>query len=142
MLFLIRVLVFLVVVPITAIVALDMRATDICEALCAVRVFVDFAFRVRHVATLRQHFGAIGVSVFDHVVIKNLPVIFSVANQAPTLTLCTDGIAAHDPVANIKIMDVLLGDMIAAKPIKIVPITHLILHFIPVIFSFAHPHAC
>src|SRR5207247_10748090 len=36
--------------------------------------------------------------------------------------------AFHDPIGNIKVMDVLLANMIAAEPDIMIPIAHLLLH--------------
>jgi hypothetical protein len=63
--------------------------------------------------TLADHPRAIGILVFDEVVIEDLAVAFGVADLAPAHALSTYGMLAFDPIANVDVMDVLLDNVIA-----------------------------
>ena len=47
--------------------------------------------------------------------------------------------ALHDPVGHVQIVNVLLDDVIAAEPDKVVPVAHLVFHFGLIRLSRAHP---
>ena len=42
-----------------------------------------------------------------------------------------DGISAHKPVDDIDVVNVLLSDVVSAKPVEVIPVAHLVFHFGP-----------
>jgi len=92
--------------------------------------------RLRHavhaagdVAALAEHAGAALVLELDEVVVEDLAVILARAHQPAALALGADRVAAQHPVADVDVVDVLLHDVVAAQPIEVVPVPHLVLHF-------------
>src|SRR4029078_9259062 len=73
--------------------------------------------------------------------IKYFTMIFSFAYLAATKPLCTYRVSTFKPVNRIYIMNVLFGNMIAAKPVEIIPVTHLVFHFCLVVFAWTNPYA-
>src|SRR6476620_4049045 len=83
---------------------------------------------------------AIGILKFHIMVIKYFPVILSFADLPAAHTLSPDRISAFEPIDHINIMNVLFGDMIAAKPYKIIPVAHLVFHFGLPFLAGTYPH--
>ena len=61
-------------------------------------------------------------------------------NQNP-LTLGADRVGVLDPVADVDVVDVLLDDVVAAEPVEVVPVAHLVLHLGHLLLALAHPDA-
>src|SRR6266498_1152185 len=74
------------------------------------------------------------------VVVKNFTIIFSLPYLAATHALCFYRMGIFKPVYHIYIMYMLLYNMIAAKPHKIIPVAHLVLHFSLIVFSRIYPY--
>ena len=79
-------------------------------------------------AALAEHVTAVLVLVLDRVVIIDLAMVDSLTNLASTHALATGRVGALDPVDDIEVVDVLLGDVIATQPDEVVPVTHLVFH--------------
>src|SRR5690242_17800503 len=82
----------------------------------------------------------ISISNFDIVMIKNFAIIFSLTHLPATHTLCLYRVCTLKPVYYIYIMDVLLYNMIAAKPVEIIPVSHLVFHLGLIVFAFVYPY--
>src|SRR5690606_30050505 len=91
--------------------------------------FINPAHGARNMSALAVHHRTIGISEFYIVMVKNFPMILALAHLAATHTLGFYRIRALKPVHHINIMNMLLGNMIAAKPVEIIPVTHLVFHF-------------
>jgi hypothetical protein len=76
---------------------------------------------------MTQQAMTIGISKLNSVVIKDLTMINSVTDLAATHALGSDWVVIHQPVSDVEIVDVLLNDMIATNPIKVIPVIHLVL---------------
>src|SRR5690606_41862228 len=79
-------------------------------------------------AALAIHHSAVVVRQFDSEVIINLAVLFADTVCPTSRALNRNGIFSFYPVCYINIMNVLFDNVIAAQPVKIIPISHLILH--------------
>ena len=90
---------------------------------------------------LAQHFVTVGVGKFYRVVIEDLSRIDTDANLASTHPLRLDGESIHQPVSNIEVVNVLLDNMVSAKPIEVVPVFHLVLEFGFTFGTRSRPHA-
>src|SRR5690606_24041409 len=112
-----------------------------CGAVRAVEPFGDAAGRTRHVAALAEHAAAVFVRKLDEVVIEDLAVVRAGAYEAAALSLCVYRITLLHPVGHVDVVDVLLGDVVAAEPVKVVPVTHLVLHLGLAGLPGIHPHA-
>ena len=66
--------------------------------------------------------------VFNEVVVKNFAPIFADAAGATAHAHSLDGMSALEPVADVDVVAMLFHDVIAAKPVEIIPVAHLILH--------------
>src|SRR5262249_19396699 len=102
---------------------------QIRRAFGAVRVLRDRGPATGDLAALADHARAIGIFVLHKVVVKNLAVALGVAHLSSTHALRANGMRTLDPVAHVKVMDVLLDDVVAGKPGEIIPIPDLVLHF-------------
>src|SRR5690606_25794261 len=78
---------------------------------------------------------------FHRVVIIDFPIIFAGAPRTASSTLYRYGITSFHPVGHIDIVYVLLYDMVAAQPIEVIPITHLVFHFGLFRFTRTYPYA-
>src|SRR4051812_12878871 len=90
-------------------------------------VFCNFVCAAGDLAALAEHPGAVGIRKFDRVVIENVAVLFAGADLAAAHALCFNRMAVFDPVADVKIMNMLFADVIAAEPSEEVPVADLVL---------------
>src|ERR1041385_8061152 len=117
---------FLFVAP--GVVAADDMAADVAIALRAHDVLGNIAPTAIDVAALAEAARAIGVFELDGVVVEDFAVIRAFAHFAAAHAMRADGIALLDPVDDIEVVNVLLADMVAAKPDEVIPVAHLVLH--------------
>ena len=89
-------------------------------------VFLHRVGAARDLAALAEHLGAVGIRVFDRVMIEDVAVLFASADLSAAHALGFDGMTVLDPVADIEIVNVLLADVIAAEPIEEVPVANLV----------------
>ena len=82
---------------------------------------------------LAVHDRAVRVGKLAVVVIINFTSVFTDTLGASADTDCFDWMLTHKPVTDVDVVNVLLANMITAKPVEIIPVAHLILHF-------GHPH--
>src|SRR5205085_4523434 len=101
---------------------------DVRGALGAVGVLGDALPGVGLVAALAEHHGAVGVGELDEMVVVVLAVLLARANLAAALALRLGRVGALDPVGDVQVVNVLLGDVVAAEPVEVVPVAHLVLH--------------
>ena len=74
-------------------------------------------------------------------VIEDLAEILARADLTSPHPLGTDRIATLQPVDDIQVMDVLLDDVIAAQPVEVVPVAHLVFHLRLSFGAGVNPHA-
>ena len=79
--------------------------------------------------TLAVEDRTVGIGEFHKVMIKDLAMVFSFPDFSTTHSLCFYRISSFEPVDDIKVVDMLFSDMIAAKPVEIIPVAHLVFHF-------------
>src|SRR5690606_33119431 len=92
-----------------------------------------------HMATLTSDNCTARIGIFHKVMVEDLTVIFPRPYLSPSHSLGRDWIFSNKPVGNVDIVDVLFQDMVPAQPIKIIPITHLVLQFGLPWLSFPYP---
>ena len=119
----------------------DLRTADVSVALGAVRVLGHAVPTAADVAALAEHLGAVGIGVFQEVMIEDLAEFLARADLAASLAVAVRRRPAHQPVADVQVVDVLFADMVAAQPIKVVPVAHLVLQFALILLPRAHPDA-
>ena len=95
---------------------------------------------VANVPALAEHVAAIRVFVLDGVVVVNLAVVDAGTNLAAAQSLATRRMGALDPVDDVEIVDVLLIDVVAAQPVEVVPVAHLVFHFVLMMLSRPNPN--
>ena len=61
--------------------------------------------------------------------IEDFAVIRAFAHLATAHPVSPDRVALLDPVDDVKVVDVLLDDVVAANPGEVIPVAHLIFHF-------------
>src|SRR5688572_12918332 len=98
-------------------------------ALGAYYLLIHAAGAVFPVAALAVHHYAVGITVFYIVMVKDLAGIFAGTYRAAAHTYCAGRRCAFEPVAYVNVVNVLLYDMIAAQPVKVIPVAHLVFHF-------------
>src|SRR6478672_3171273 len=101
------------------------RAIGIHHAAGTVRELSDQVCTIGDLPALAEHFGAVGISELDHVVVEDVAIFLARANLASAHPLCLERMRILDPVADVEVVDVLLANMIAAKPGEEVPVPHL-----------------
>lgn len=111
------------------VVAVDGVSVNLGGAFAAVGVFGDAVPATALVATLAEHFGAIGVFEFDAVVVKNFAGVGADADFGAAHAVGFDGVAVFEPVDDVEVVDVLFDDVVAANPVEVVPVAHLVFHF-------------
>ena len=103
-----------------------MRRIEVHDAARAVGMFGDLARAAGNLPALAEHLGAIGIGVFDRMVVEDVAVFLAGANLAAAHALGFDGVAVLDPIANVEVVDVLLADVVAAEPGEEIPIADLV----------------
>src|SRR5690625_1068690 len=103
--------------------------------------FIDPTHRIGLMSTLRIHDHAIFVSIFDKVVIKNFTIVRTNSDRSASHSLTAFRKIIFEPAHYIHIMDMLLYDMITAEPVEVIPVPHLIFHFILAGLPFSDPYA-
>src|SRR3712207_1004972 len=83
----------------------------------------------RYVAALAVEDRAVGIFKFYIMMVKDFTIIFSFAHLAAAHALGPYGVASFKPVHHINVVNVLFVDMIAAQPVEVIPVAHLVLHF-------------
>src|SRR5215204_5979537 len=61
--------------------------------------------------------------------VEDFAVVGALADFATAHAMGADRVTVFDPVGDVHIMNVLLDDVIAAKPNEVVPVAHLVFHF-------------
>ncbi len=80
--------------------------------------------------------------VKDFTVILSITVVGRVTTNFTTAhSVGLNRVGIFEPVDDVKVVDVLLGDVITAKPIEVIPIAHLILKFTLTLLTTASPNA-
>src|SRR5207248_404156 len=74
-----------------------------------------------------EHLQPAGIGVFDGVVIEDVAIILADAHLAAAHAEGRNGRRAHDPIADVEIVNMLLDNVVAAKPVEEIPIANLIL---------------
>ena len=90
-------------------------------------------------SALAEHPRAVGIFELYHVVVVDFAVLFADAHLAAAASVSFYGIGLLDPVGNIQVVHVLLDDMIAAQPVEIIPVVHLVFHFGLALFPRVYP---
>src|SRR5690606_12861269 len=80
-------------------------------------------------SALAVHDGAVGIMVFDIMVIEYLSVLFPRPDLASTHTHGLNRIGILEPVHHVDVVNVLFNDVFAAKPVEIIPVSPLVFHF-------------
>ena len=73
-------------------------------------------------------------------VVENFAMFLAFSNLSATHALRFYRIGSLEPVDHIYVVDMLLGDMVAAEPVKIVPVAHLVFHFGLVGLAWTNPN--
>ena len=110
-------------------------------AFCPQKLLVHLAKCAFVVATLAVDERAVGVGEINDVVVKNFAKLFASSHFTPASSLCFNGIALFHPVGHVNVVNVLLVDVVAAEPIEIIPVSHLIFHFGLACLAWIVPHA-
>src|SRR3569623_1017086 len=84
--------------------------------------------------------NTVGIFKLNKMMVEYFAVIFAYAHLTATHTLRFNGVAIHHPVYYVYVVYVLFINVIAAKPYKIIPVTHLVLHLRPAGLSWVHPN--
>ena len=112
-----------------AVAGLQHGFADIGFAARANREFADQRIAAGHLPAEAEHLDAVGVRVFHGVMIKNVAVVLAAAHQPSAHADGRRRMSAHDPIADVEVVHVLLDDVVAAEPVEEVPVANLVLHF-------------
>ena len=74
-------------------------------------------------------------------VVENFAMFLAFSNLSATHALRFYRIGSLEPVDHIYVVDMLLGDMVATEPVKVIPVAHLVFHFGLVGFAWTNPYA-
>ena len=123
----------LAVTPHLAALGLD-AATGIGGALGALHALAHRGPIALDLTAVAVESHAIGIFILDREVIPDFA--GAVAQLLPGAHApAFDRVVAHDPVADVKVVHVLLADMVAAKPDVMVPIADLLFEFGGAVFA-------
>ena len=106
-----------------------MSPVDFGAALAAMSMLRDAVPATHLMTALAVHSGAISIFEFHRVVVKNFPVVDTHADLCTAHAIGADREVIFQPVDDIQIMNVLLGDMVSADPDEVIPVAHLVFHF-------------
>src|SRR6476661_6912207 len=81
------------------------------------------------VTALTLNYRSISINKLYSVIVEDFSMVLSGSEKAATGTLCRYGISILYPIGDIDIVNMLFIDVIAAKPVEIIPVTHLVFHF-------------
>src|SRR5690554_979290 len=90
--------------------------------------------------TLTVDYFAVRIRKLDSMIIVDFSIVFSRSPGPASGSLNSYGMSPQNPVRNVQLVNVLLDNMIATEPVKIIPVTHLVFHFCFVIFSWVYPY--
>src|SRR5690606_20131544 len=103
--------------------------------------FIYLAHCFGDMAALAVHNAAIGIVKFYEMVVIYFAIFFIGTNLAAAHALRFYRVSSFKPVHHINIMYMLFNNMIAAKPVKIIPVAHLVFHLCLVGLAFFYPNA-
>ncbi len=110
-------------------VQIECAFADIGIAFGAVRNTAEAIPAAAYVSAEQKHLRAVTVGVLDGVVIEDLAVVGTDPHLPAPDALGFEGVILHGPVDKVEGVDGLLDDQVAAEPVEVVPVAHLILHF-------------
>ena len=116
-------------------------------AFGSVDVFPNCAPGARNVTALRVHLFAVCIGEFDKVMVED----FAGVDAVLTNFASAHGVGgnrvihlvafAEEPVADVEVVNVLFANVIAAEPVEVVPVFHLIRHFSFFVIARTSPNA-
>src|SRR5690606_33524685 len=110
-------------------------------AFGSLKGFVDPVGCSYEMTTLAVDYRTVTIGKFHGMVIVYLSIIFT-STPCPTAgTLNGYRVTSFYPICNIDLMHVLFNNMVAAKPVEIIPISHLVFHFCLARGAGTDPHA-
>ena len=101
---------------------------DVATALGAHGIFIHAAPALGDLPALAEHAHAAVVFILHGMVVEDFAGVGTLLVGAPAHAPRADGVTAQHPVGHVEVVDVLLDDVVAAKPVEHVPILHLVLH--------------
>ena len=104
---------------------------SLIHSICGTREMT--AFTVNHCT--------IFISKLNCMVIKNFSEFLASSYHSTSSSFSFNRISFFHPVCHVNVVDVLLSDMISAKPVEIVPVSHLIFHLSLLWFSRSYPNS-
>src|SRR5690606_15846374 len=109
-------------------------------SFCPNERFIHAGIRALDVAALAVHDGAVGVVVFNVMMVEDLTKFFSCSYLTSAHAHSFHGVCTLEPVHDIDIVDMLFDDMIAAEPRAILRLPHLVFHLGVAGPASVHPH--
>ena len=116
-------------------------------AFGSANVFINCAPGAGDVTALRVHLFAVCIGEFDKVMVED----FAVVDAVLTNFASAHGVGgnrvihlvalAEEPVADVQVVNVLFANVVAAEPVEVIPVAHLIVHFGLPILTSANPNA-
>src|SRR3546814_16685682 len=86
-------------------------------------------------------YGAIRIGEFHRVVVIDFSVLLAGTPCAASRTLYGYGVTTFHPVCHIDVVHVLLYNVVAAQPVELIQLPHLVYHFCLFFLTWAHPTA-
>src|SRR5690606_35075692 len=80
-------------------------------------------------SALTVNYRSVCISQFNRVVVIYFTMVFTGPPRSASRALNRHRVTTLDPIGYVNLMDMLLHDMVSAKPVEIIPISHLIFHF-------------
>src|SRR5690606_16525475 len=118
----------------------DLSCSAFHDAFGPYNHLVNNGERSFNMTTLTVQNSSVRIMELYIVMVKDFSILFSCAHLATTHTLGLNGIATLKPVEDIDVMDMLFRNVIATKPVEIIPVAHLILHFSLTWFTHLNPY--
>src|SRR5215213_9945959 len=118
----------------------DVGCTKLNFSSCTNKQFVYPAHSTWYMPALTIQYRAIGIMILNIMVVEDLPMVFSFTYLASAHSLRFNRVRPFKPVDHIKIVNMLFCDVIATKPNKIIPVTHLVFHLRLSFLAFTNPY--
>src|SRR5690606_8297575 len=118
----------------------NLSGSAIYPSFCTNYQLIYFTHGTRNMTTLTVHYCSISICKFHIMVVEYFSMIFSFPYFPSSHPLGTHREVIFKPVHHIYIMNMLFTDMVAAKPVEIIPVAHLVFHLGHSFFPWPYPY--
>src|SRR3954452_4823404 len=89
---------------------------EIHDAASAMGTFSYLVRATRNLPALAEHLGAVGIRIFNSMMVEDVPVFLTGTHLTAAHSLCFRGMTIFDTISTVQIVNVFLADVVATKP--------------------------